>query len=177
MTEEPNTPLNQPGKIGRPHQGRSLTDDERVEILDAYTKTDESVQSISARFGIKDTYIYNVLDRVGVSWRRSNPESYETWQARQAQPARTERDPFDHVPPETEKALENMLRMPPAREPVAPAVDTTRRPAILPTVLKTRWAVEVSGTIYLDAQTIEAAVTEARRLFPGTEIKSARQLD
>ena len=116
----------------------ALTDEQRIEIIDAYTQTDEAVQSISARFAIKDTYIYNVLGKVGIDWRRGNPESFVTWQAQQGQARPTPEDlkampevdnqgarrghyaqqdqaavsqfpASDSVPLETAKALENML--------------------------------------------------------------------
>lgn len=127
MTEAP-----PPGKPGRrPKAG--LTDAQQVEILDAYTTTTEPVQDITTRFGIHPTYIYNILDRVGVSWRRGNPESFATWQANQArnQEGEYEQERMDRVPPEVDKALENMLRPPtvlPARpEPVAPTPSVERR--------------------------------------------------
>lgn len=166
-----------PDKPGR-RPSVTLTDAQQVEILDAYTTTSEPVQDICDRFGIKHTYIYNILDRVGVSWRRGNAESFLTWQENQARNAEgeAEQEAIDRsvvsianekIPEDTARALENMLKLPtptvlpPKPEPVAPTPSVERRThATEP--LQT-WRVQISGFLTIEATSIEEALFEAKR--------------
>ena len=153
------TELEQPAAPDKVRRRTGITEDQQVQILDAYTTTDESVKDISARFGIRDTYIYNVLDRVGVSWRRGNPETFATWQERQRA-----------VPEPVEKALENMLRLPvlpPKPEPVAPTPAIERR--MRSTEIE-RWAITVQGLLLIEASDLEDAIAQVRRTQPGLRI-------
>lgn len=161
-----------PDKPGRPVK-RQLTDEEQVEILDAYTATNEPVQEITTRFNIHPTHIYNILERAGVTWRRGHPISFETWQARQAKPV------DNGVPPETEKALENMLKLPvlpPRPEPVAPTPAVERRVAA-PTEWKAKlmFMAEVSGLISLEAESMVEAIELLQLRWPDLRVTSIRE--
>lgn len=151
-----------PDKVAhRGNKPRVLTDEQEVQLLDAYTATDEPVVEISKRFEIRETYVYNVLDRAGVSWRRGNPETYMQWQAAQARPAE------ETVPPETVAALENMLRLPvlPARpEPVAPTPSVERRAR--PSFGHHRWVIRVEGELQSDLDDIADVIAEIKQAHP-----------
>jgi len=143
-----------------------LNDEQRVEILDAYTTTDEPTDEIAARYGIKDTYIYNVLEKLDITWRRRDPISFETWQAQQ------------HVEPEVpepqQKALENMLDpdhvLKPRPEPVAPTPAVERRVHRPSNVDAEMWAITVQGVILMEGGDLEDAIHKVRVQQPGLRI-------
>lgn len=176
-----------PDKPGR-RPRHSLTEDEQVQILDAYTTTSESVKDISARFEIGETYIYNVLDRVGVSWRRGNPESFTTWQANQ-HPEDVVIEGEDSIPGPQQQALENMLKLPnssgtpspyptvlpPKPEPVAPTPAVERR---VPASNRLQmFEVTVTGTYTVSAMDIMQAMQRVMSDQPNLRITGIRELD
>jgi len=158
-----------------------LTDEQRVEILDAYTKTDEPVGAICQRYGIKDTYIFNILAKVGIDWRRRDPISFETWQAQQQRQhideQQTQRDDalMGVVPEPVTKALENMIDtqhvLKPKPEPVAPTPAIERRVRI--SADTEMWAITVQGVILIEAADLEDAIRQVRRAQPGLRIMKA----
>jgi hypothetical protein len=167
-----------PSKNGR--VVRTLTDEQEVEILDAYTKTDEPVHLLSTRFGVNDARIYRILDRVGVSWRRGNHESFTAWQASQ-------QTPEPEIPEAQHKALENMLKLDqssgtpspfptvlPARpEPVAPTPSIERRANTFD--YRPEWKVNVVGLITVQAEDIESALKIVRGGYPNLRITGINQ--
>ena len=172
---------------------RNISDDQAVELLDAYTQTDEPIKDLSARFGIKETYIYNVLQRAGVDWRRGNPESFMEWQAAQARKQ-------DSVPEPVAKAIENMLdtdhvlsadaaarradafdrvgtarQLPPKPEPVAPTPAIERRRVHI-TGSEPLWEVTVQGIVQLHGNEIEDVLIQCRQNYPQLRVTGIRQL-
>lgn len=182
----PGTEIEQPApdKSSR----RQLTDAEQVEILDAYTKTDEPVRAMATRFGTRETYVYNVLNRVGISWRRGNAESFATWQANQQRNAEGEAEQAaidrsvvsianEKIPEDTAKALENMLKLPvlpPRPEPVAPTPAVARRspPDYKPGKVFTA---EVGGLINVEAEDMIEAIQLIQQRFPALRVTSIRE--
>lgn len=155
-----------PDKAGHRGKPRNLSDEQEVELLDAYTQTSAPLKELAERFGVKETYVYNVLDRAGVSWRRGNPESFEEWQA-----AQQRKQAEETVPEPVEKALENMLRLPvlPAKpEPVAPTPAVERRVQKWTEV--ERWMFTVQGLVVIEAAELEDALAQMRRLHPELRI-------
>jgi len=160
---------------------RPLSDEQEVEIIDAYTKTEEAVGDITQRYAIRETYIFNVLDRAGISWRRKNSESFEQWQLRQnprlaAEAAKS--TPEIVVPEPVEKIIEARV-LPPQIEamrniqvgvyaeekqgktraqPVEQAMDLfTSEPSDEPV-----WEVHYVGKMLVHARSVDEALSRAR---------------
>jgi hypothetical protein len=157
---------------------RPLSDAQESELLTAYTHTDESVDSITRRFGIRDTYIFNVLDRAGVSWRRKDAfkgQSFEQWQAAQNPNYSAPEAPKQKVlPPEIE-----------AMRTVQVGVYAEPQPGKTELVQPASAAVEVSsdddepvwqisyvGRMLVRGKSIDEALANARRDGHLTEIVS-----
>jgi hypothetical protein len=177
---EPTVPsTNGTGRGGR-QPSVNLTDDQQVEIIDMYTRTLEPVGLIAKHYGIQETYVFNVLGRAGITWRRkhalyrSGAETFDQWQARQQKPTPLGPPPIPatatearaqvvaEVPEPVEKALERMLRLPPKPEPVAqPRPQPVQVEATDPN--ESVWEISYVGRMLVRAQDIDQALDRARQ--------------
>jgi hypothetical protein len=148
-------------RLGKVRYNRPLSDEQEVELLDAYTKTDEPLASISQRFGVRPTYPYNVLDRAGVTWRRDHAQTFDEWQAEQARP-KAEPEPEVIVTPQLPEVVINQRVLPPeieAMRAIRPAQPKPEPPVEFdgPT-----WEVEYTGRMLVKAASIDQALERAR---------------
>jgi len=162
-----------------PEKRVKLSEDQKVEIIDAYTKTDESSGKLIERFGVKWSKLYAVLDQAGITWRRGNSISFETWQAQQQvkhvdeqQMARDD-SLIGVVPEPVAKALENMIDtdhvLKPRPEPVAPTPAIERR-VLARGPINQRWSVRVEGLVYVNAPDIAEALRLVQQDQPDMKI-------
>jgi transposase-like protein len=146
-------------KAGTVRYRRPLSDEQEVEVLDAYTRTDDSIEGIARKFGVRSTYLYNVLDRAGVSWRRNDGITFDEWQARQQRPqaVETPKEPEVIVPEETRT-------LPPQIEAMRAIRPRSPSPAPEPLQFEGEvWEVTFTGKMLVQATSARDAIEAAER--------------
>lgn len=164
-------------KDGKVTYKRALTPEQEVEMLDAYTKTDEPIGRIAQRYGVRATYPYNVLDRAGVTWRRDHTQTFDEWQAEQARPKETEPVTEQRVLPPEIEAMRNV-------HPIERGDHGDIRIGEIEAVIRDlppvhgfpTWEIEYTGRIRVSAASIDEALAGAREAGHAVEITSARRL-
>lgn len=140
-------------KAGTVKYRRPLTPEQEVEMLDAYTRTDDPIDGIAARFNVRSTYIYNVLDRAGVSWRRNDTRTFDQWQAAQQKTV-------IETPKEPEVIVPETRTLPPQIE----AMRAIRPAAVaLPEEEGDVWEVTYTGRMLVKATSARGAIEAAER--------------
>jgi hypothetical protein len=155
MTEVRITKIETPdnGTVGRPR--RIVNDEVKLDIGHRY-EAGETYAEIGAATGASNGAISAVVAELGLPRRnRSKALKEEPAMAEPAPPTPV----LDALIPDAQRvALENMLRLPPKPEPVAPTPNLARR---RPLTMQ-RWAISVEGTLIVEAPDISEALRLAQ---------------
>lgn len=82
----------------------------------------------------------------------------------------------DQVPPPVHKALENMLKLPAAPEPIASTVPPGRIHSPLPPAPTTVFVAQVSGLIEITSTDMIKAIEQLKDLFPDLRVTEIREV-
>jgi hypothetical protein len=145
-----------------------LTKQQEVEIIDAYAAKTSTAKELAEMYGIHDSQFYRLLKKymVPVHQRPERPDKNGKVVIRRLPPQEIE---VPQVPEETEVPVMHPTEMAVVvdNRNLVQTAKTVRRP-------ESTWEVKYTGTLMVEADDVEEAIREARKLGMVKRIYSVR---